>query len=138
MSFKINKLCFLSVLFLSCLAWALVAPAAFPAAETYVFKTLTPPGAIQSEASGINNRGDIVGDFTDDSGTHGFPGALNTYCEGINARGTIVGGYDDLYGGIYGFIYEKALSARSMSQARIIGLQPMGSTTRTSSSGDTR
>lgn len=63
--------------------------------------------AIGTSANGINERGEIVGSFTDGSGSHGFvkfkkkfrsidfPGALFTVANGINKRGQIVGSYAD-------------------------------------------
>ena len=66
------------------------------------------PGAIQTGASGINDIGDIVGNYADSSGiTHGFlksgdvyttidfPGAISTFAYDINNSGQIVGGYTD-------------------------------------------
>ena len=68
-------------------------------------------------AGGINDRGQIVGNFSDASGiSHGFllsagnfmtidfPGALDdTAAFGITANGEIVGFYDDSNGVIHGF-----------------------------------
>lgn len=65
-------------------------------------------GVAGTEATGINNLGQIVGDFFDASGnTHGyllsmgnfstidFPGAFSlTHAEGINSHGEIVGFHD--------------------------------------------
>lgn len=62
------------------------------------------PGATNTSLFGINNRGDIVGDYIDANGvTHGllvrngsfitidFPGATNTNAQDINDNGDIVG-----------------------------------------------
>jgi probable HAF family extracellular repeat protein len=65
------------------------------------------PGAIATDAFGINSSGVIVGDFFDTTGTlHGFvlqdgvfaqidvPGAVDTQAVKINAAGDIVGSWD--------------------------------------------
>jgi uncharacterized membrane protein len=63
------------------------------------------PGARETRAFGINAVGEIVGAYTDTTGTHGFllsagtftriavPGAIHTEAWGINPRGDIVGRY---------------------------------------------
>jgi probable HAF family extracellular repeat protein len=66
------------------------------------------PGASLTVASGINNRGQVVGGYLDAEGRpHGFlwdkgrfttidvPGAPNTVAFGINDRGQIVGTYEN-------------------------------------------
>jgi probable HAF family extracellular repeat protein len=71
-----------------------------------VYTPINYPGAIQTFASGINDRGQVVGYFVDSSGAeHGFvetggvytpinyPGSPATNPEGINANGEIVGSY---------------------------------------------
>jgi probable HAF family extracellular repeat protein len=92
-----------AVLFLSILLSTL----ATAQAATYTFTTIDVPGSIQTNANGINSRGQIVGFYTDaSSGTsHGFlddngtvttldfPGAINNVAFGINKDGKIVGGY---------------------------------------------
>jgi probable HAF family extracellular repeat protein len=82
-------------------------------ATEYRFAKISVPGSIQTEAYGINARGDIVGSYvTPDEVRHGFllrggvfttievPGALETGgARGINARGDITGnitGEDEL------------------------------------------
>ncbi len=73
-------------------------------ATPYTFTTIDVPGASAGTAArGINTAGQIVGDFTDSTGTHGFlgtggsftainvPGAFSTEAMGINAAGQIVG-----------------------------------------------
>jgi probable HAF family extracellular repeat protein len=78
---------------------------------------LTPPGATSTEAFGINARGQIVGRYTDGSGTqHGFlldngsfatidiPGATRTDAIGINNRGQFVGLSIDVRGTFHGFV----------------------------------
>ena len=71
---------------------------------SYSFTTINVPGATNTQANGINNRGEIVGSFTDATGTHGFiysagtfttinvPGATGgTEAYGINDNGHVVG-----------------------------------------------
>ena len=85
-------------------------PAAVPAAAVAEEPTFTPiefPGALQTFASGINPRGDIVGSYRSaDRQSHGFllrggtftsidvPGAMSTQAHGISPGGDIVGNYD--------------------------------------------
>ena len=76
------------------------------AAAVLVFTTLDVPGAILTNAQGINPQGDIVGIYTDAAGRqHGFlrigeqyrsidvPDARLTSARGINASGDVVGNY---------------------------------------------
>jgi probable HAF family extracellular repeat protein len=90
--------------------------------NTLVPNTFVPivvPGAQATGARGINTRGDIVGYFTDASGSaHGFlfvygsftsidvpvPGAIHTVANGINSRGDIVGHCVDSTGVTHGFL----------------------------------
>jgi hypothetical protein len=74
------------------------------------FESINVAGASATRAFGINARGDIVGSYTDTTGTHGFlqrggvvtkidypdsPGHRTTFTEawGINPRGDIIGRY---------------------------------------------
>ncbi len=70
----------------------------------YTFTKIQVPGAMKTEASGINNAGQVVGTYWSFDGTvHGylfdgsthatidFPGAPYTFVFGINAAGQIVG-----------------------------------------------
>lgn len=72
-----------------------------------VFTAINFPGAVETQASGINSSGEIVGLYTDAAGNaHGFidnggvftgfdfPGAAETIPVGINDSGEIVGYYD--------------------------------------------
>ncbi len=94
--------------------------------STYV--TITYPGASGSYcldgsicislnvATGINDMGQIVGDYTADNALHGYvftggtyisldhPGAVNTSVSGINNAGQIVGSYMDTNGVYHGFL----------------------------------
>jgi uncharacterized membrane protein len=89
---------------LFCLA---VSPLLF--AGDYRFVKINVPNSIETQAHGINARGDIVGSYIDADGVpHAFllrkgvfttidvPGATETLAaRGINARGDIVGNYHD-------------------------------------------
>jgi uncharacterized membrane protein len=79
-----------------------------------IFSAIDVPftGVIGTEASGINNRGQIVGSYFDATATHGFldsggifsaidvplAGGNTTDAEGINDAGQIVGRYNDVPG----------------------------------------
>jgi probable HAF family extracellular repeat protein len=94
-----------AVLSLSVLLSALAAHAA-----SYTFTTFDVPGVMGTAASGINNRGQIVGEFDDATGQHGFlkdgaryttldvPGATETVAFRINDGGQIVGAFQDAAG----------------------------------------
>jgi len=73
-------------------------------AAGYTFTTIDVPGASLTYAYDINNVGQIVGFYDDDSGDHGFlrdaagrvttidgPGAISTEATGINDAGHVVG-----------------------------------------------
>src|SRR5271169_2860925 len=75
-------------------------------ADDFNFTPIDFPGALQTEATGINNSGQVAGWYQDGSEkTHGFldvngtftpidvPGAILTEAFGINNQGDIVGGY---------------------------------------------
>ena len=83
-----------------------------------VFETIHKPGSSATRAFGINPQGDIVGSFTDGTGTHGYvlregvfttidyPGALTTEAWGINAGGDIIGRYTRAgVPGVRGFLW---------------------------------
>ncbi len=53
------------------------------------FTTIDVPGATQTCAYGINDLGQIVGLFSDTTGTHGFPASPN---DGTGERGSLVAG----------------------------------------------
>jgi probable HAF family extracellular repeat protein len=84
-------------------------------AASYTFTPLDVPGASQTRAFEINDRGQIVGWFTDATGVHGFltdgatftpidvPGATETNALGINTAGQIVGYFRDATGD-HGFV----------------------------------
>jgi len=98
------------------LAIALFASSA-GAGTIYEFTILDVPGASSTTASGINESGQIVGSYTDSSGSHGFvldgstytaidyAGATSSSAGGINDVGQIVGTYTDS-GGTHGFLLD--------------------------------
>ena len=73
--------------------------------RSFDFKTVEVPGAKRTRASGIDDRGQIVGSYDDSTRTHGFvlrddrfatidfPGAVFTVALGIGVHGEIVGAY---------------------------------------------
>ncbi len=87
------------------------------------FKAIKIPGAVSATATGINNNGDVVGFFTDASGTtssflvtpshhltaYQFPGGSDTQAFGINGKDQIVGSYLDGAGVIHGFVLSRPL-----------------------------
>ena len=101
------------------------------AAQTYTYTTIAVPGARVTTANGINDRGQIVGDYTvGTNATHGFlrsnggfttidvPGADTTRALGINNLGQIVGTYT---------VGTRRL-AFLLTGGRFIGLSPSGAT----------
>lgn len=79
-------------------------------ATQYEFTTIEVPGALWTNANGINNLGHIVGTYSDGSSSHGFlydgtgyltidypvtNGPGNTSLKDINDSGKMVGGYND-------------------------------------------
>ena len=78
-------------------------------AADYRFVKIDVPNSVETQANGINARGEIVGSYIDADGVHhGFllrkgifttidvPGAAETWAaRGINARGDIVGNFDE-------------------------------------------
>jgi uncharacterized membrane protein len=82
-----------------------------------VFRAIDPPGATNSAASGINDRGEIVGNYGDSTGGHAFiyidggfsvitvPDELGPpVLTGVNDSGQIVGIYSDAAGRSHGFV----------------------------------
>src|SRR6266850_1250396 len=109
----------LSLNFLSIAAILATAPLATgsPAnASAFSFTQLDVPGATLTAARGINHAGQIVGIFTNSTGTHGFldtggsvipldaPGATSTQARGINNAGQISGVFANSTG-THGFLY---------------------------------
>jgi probable HAF family extracellular repeat protein len=86
---------------------------------SYTFTPIDVPGAMLTVASGINDNGQIVGHFTDATGTHGFlkdgttftpidvRRATQTFAHGINDNGQIVGHFTDATG-THGFLKDGA------------------------------
>lgn len=81
----------------------------------YRYTVIDVPGAVVTQAFRMNARGDLVGNFQNSTGVHGFlkrgnsyqtidfPGAAATRARGINERGDIVGMYA-LGGRAHGFV----------------------------------
>lgn len=98
---------------------------ATPGQHSFLFKAgkymaLVYPGAKETAAQGICNSGQVVGDFPDAKGTHGFvylenvgmftptldcPTGTVTALRGINNGGQIVGGCVDAQGNEHPFLY---------------------------------
>jgi hypothetical protein len=93
-----------------------------PGGSCSQFTTIDFPGSAGSAPGGINNVGQIVGDYslTDPYLNHDFhgylqngnsytkidfPGALDTDANGLNNAGEIVGDYPDSSGVYHGYIY---------------------------------
>jgi len=89
-------------------AVALVATASAAEAQ-YAYTKIMYPGSTWTEASGINDVGQVVGTYTDTAGiAHGFlyqngvytkmdyPGKAHNYAFGINDAGTIVGSFSEV------------------------------------------
>jgi probable HAF family extracellular repeat protein len=87
----------------------------------YTFETIDfPGGTLLTDASKLNDRGQIVGTYVDDS-IHGFllddglfatidvPGSLRTIALGINNRRQIVGEYEDIVGRFRGFLWDNGV-----------------------------
>jgi hypothetical protein len=101
----------------------------------YRFTTIDVPGATRTAANG-NSTHQVVGDFDDAGGTHGFvlnndngvfttidvPGAKSTSLNGINAAGQLAGTYNVVEGGprLTPFSITRAFSPRSTLQVRSI------------------
>ncbi len=65
------------------------------ATATFVFTALDVPGAAFTQANGINDAGQIVGHFSDATGTHGFlavpePGTLGLMTLGLVTLAVLV------------------------------------------------
>jgi probable HAF family extracellular repeat protein len=86
----------------------------------YNYTTLDDPSSVgfTTTAGGINSAGQIVGNYGNASGTHGFLYSSGAYitiddplatgettADGINATGLIVGGYRSIENATHGFIY---------------------------------
>ena len=92
---------------------------------------------------GINNRGQIIGDYGDPNGinNHGFvittgkfsvfdyPGTLSTQGYGINDSGEIVGSYTDDAENLHGYIYRNgrfmSFDVPGMVSTELLGLNEL-------------
>jgi hypothetical protein len=82
------------------------------------YTTLDVPGATNSDAYGVNDAGQLVGEYRDfGSASHGFlldvdgsytmldvAGATDTFVYGINNAGQLVGSYIEVGGRVLGFL----------------------------------
>ena len=94
--------------------------AAPPALAHLKYSNIDLPGAAETDVSGINNAGKLVGSVMDANGIfHGFvtgekngvttvdfPGAAATFAQGLNDHGDIVGDYADDTGTIHAFLLQ--------------------------------
>jgi hypothetical protein len=83
---------------------------------TETFTNLSPPGAIDAVATGIDGKGNITGWETTSGGTTGFylrtgtyytfnyPNAVATWGLSLNWQDQVVGDYEDTSGNIHGFV----------------------------------
>ena len=89
------------------------------------------PGATSTSAAGINNRGEIVGSYTDSSGTHGFIFANGVFTRfdvsfpSINVTRTAAAGINDL-----GEIVPYRLGSTTMRRLRRLLPRVLASRTR--------
>ena len=105
---------FLKVALISTLAY-LGTPSGSAMALAYSFTTIDVPGGFFTSATGVNDSGEIVGSFADNTGNFGFlykggtfatlspPGALQSDAVDINNAGHIVGSFTDS-AGQHGFL----------------------------------
>jgi probable HAF family extracellular repeat protein len=99
--------------------------------KTGAYTMLDFPGAILTEAVGINDEGDVVGDYRDSAGTfHGFvwdeaqfrtidvpfPEAILGAATGINNVGQIVGFYDTS-SDRHGYLYDGSFTSIDLADA---------------------
>jgi len=101
----------------------------------YTFQTLDVPGAITTNANGINNAGQIVGTYFANDMYHGFlldggnytsldvPGAIRAYAQGINDAAQIVGSYEDAQFRNHGFL---ATAVPEPSSLTLFGVGVLG------------
>jgi uncharacterized membrane protein len=97
-----------------------IPPTVSAASYTLITFDVPFPDARYTAASGINDRGVIVGVYGDGHGEHGFvyrngqfstlevpfAGVTDTTPQGLNNPGQIVGTYRDEFGGVHGFLFD--------------------------------
>lgn len=84
-----------------------------------VITTFRAPNSGDTQTLGINDHGDTVGFFDDNTGTHGFllsnsgaiatinvPGSTSTEASGINDQSQIVGSFHDSSNTLHGFLLQ--------------------------------
>jgi uncharacterized membrane protein len=101
----------------------------------YTFTTFDVPGASTTTPGGINNSGQIVGQFDNGFGflltasvfsPIYFPGASSTLARGINDSGQIVGSYFDASGIAHGFLATPAVPEPSSFVLALSGVGLIG------------
>lgn len=110
--------------------------------STGLFRAVSPPGAVDSVAAGINGKGDIVGYFTKhDKSTESFllkggvytlfsykESAQMTEALSINWQDEIAGMYTDHSGKVHGFVLDDLLKGPPVWQAPISDPSAKGKT----------
>jgi uncharacterized membrane protein len=110
-------------------------------AHDHGFTTIDVPGASFTEAFGIDPEGNIVGQYSNSTGLHGFllsdgafttidvPGASFTKAFGIDPEGNIVGQYSNATG-LHGFLLSKGafttIDVPGASFTEAFGINPEG------------
>lgn len=117
---------------------------AIAAPSGYMFTTIDVPGSIPGSTDaaigegGINDLGEIVGNFADSTGVHGFlynggkfttinpPGSTFTVLSGINNRGQILGSSSSVPSPEGNFLYEHGVFTPLNVPAFLFGLNDRG------------
>jgi probable HAF family extracellular repeat protein len=113
-------------------------------AAGYRFTRIDVPGAVYTDARGINARGEVVGTYADADGvSHGFllrknvfsridfpTAAVTEGARAINARGDIVGLFTDERSVLHGFLYRDGVFTQidhpSGSPTSVLGINNAG------------
>jgi probable HAF family extracellular repeat protein len=118
---------------------AVLAPAT--AHAQYAFTQILVPGAVATAAYGINNLGQIVGDYSAGGRSVGFlysngtyttidvPGSGNTYVQDVNDAGQIVGYYagaTNLRGFLYSGGVYTTIDVPGAQQTSVFGINDLG------------
>jgi probable HAF family extracellular repeat protein len=123
--------------------------------SSYVFKSIDFPNAASTQAFGINERGDVVGAYTDTAGnSHGFqlsdgkfraidfPGGVLTSARGINDDGAVAGGFAESNDPsvVHGFVLRNGkfleLDFPGSAHSGILGINEAGDVTGSYDLGD--
>jgi hypothetical protein len=111
-------------------------------AADFKFTQIDYPNALATEALGINDKGTIVGTFSDNDTAHGFvlrqgrfkaidpPASIFTAARSINDRDEIVGFYFDPSFNLHGFYYSKGqfrtIDIPNSTETRAEGINDVG------------